>query len=326
MTTPSEAMLPFLATRREELAYALAFREPFAEWQSEALGAWYAALPQDGDCTVSQGEVLHFRYSTGGEGEGVLLLPVGTGPHPAVVLLHDHGGEFRIGWRKMVAGAEGEAHIQRHYGGRFLADWLREQGYAVLVTDALGWGSRYAGGYDQQQALAAQAMQLGWSLAGIVAVEDMQAARWLAGHPQIDPTRIAAFGFSFGGFRAWQLAALSPHVSATVALSWMSRRRGLLVDGNPMLKGQSAFYMLHPKLTAQMDFPDMAGIGGTKPMFLRNGDNDRHFPMAAADQAHQDLRRIWQAPLDIGFFDGGHHCSPALQDEAADFLDRTFRR
>lgn len=322
MTTPSEAMLPFLATRREEMVYNLALREPFAEWQAEALAAWQAALPPDGDCTFDG----TFRYSTGGQGDGVLLLPEGDGPHPAVLLLHDHGGEFRIGWQKMVASPEGEAHVQRHYGGRFLANWLRDQGYAVLVTDALGWGSRYAGGYDQQQALAAQAMQLGWSLAGIVAAEDVQAAKWLAHHPKIDPTRIAAFGFSFGGYRAWQVAALSPHINATVALSWMARRKGLLVDGNNMLKGQSAFYMLHPTLTARMDFPDMAAVGATRPMFLRTGDNDRHFPFAAANAAHDDLRRMWRSTLDIGFFTGEHHCGLALQDEAALFLNHTIGR
>ena len=31
-----------------------------------------------------------------------LLVPDGDGPHPAVLLLHDHGAEFRIGKEKMV--------------------------------------------------------------------------------------------------------------------------------------------------------------------------------------------------------------------------------
>lgn len=327
MTTPSEAMLPFLADRLGRDC-RFAFRPPFAEWQQALRRHWLAMLPGGDIASRPIGKAgrlsLHrFRYGTGAEGEAALLLPDGKGPFPAIVLLHDHGGEFSIGWRKMVAGHGGDAHIARHYDGRALADWLSTRGYAVLITDALGWGSRFAGGYDQQQALAAQAMQAGWSLAGIVAAEDLQGLHWLAGRPEIDPHRIAAMGFSFGGFRAWQLAALEPRVRATVALSWIGRRKDLLHAKGTLVKGQSAFYMLHPELDA--DFPDMAGLAADRPMFLRVGGHDRHFPPAAVEPAFAALRQIARAAdgaLDAALFDGAHHCPLAIQQKAAEFLDR----
>ena len=37
------------------------------------------------------------------EAEGVLVRPAGPGPHPGVILFHDHGGAFARGWRKGFA-------------------------------------------------------------------------------------------------------------------------------------------------------------------------------------------------------------------------------
>lgn len=285
---------------------------------------WLAMLPPHHGPIGAKvdGERVTLRLSTGAEAEGSLRLPPGSGPHKAVLLLHDHGGAFELGWKKLFARAESAAGLARHYGGVAPAEVLLSRGFAVLCLDALGWGGRQTGGYLAQQALAANAMHLGWSLAGIVAAEDLAAARWLAGHPAIDPGRIGAFGFSFGGFRAWQVLALSEHVAAAASISWMARRTGLMRDGAPLLAGQSAFYMLHPGIGA--DYPEMAGLAAPKPLFLRSGVADRHLPADAVEAAWHDLDAIWRAaaaaPPDHAFHPDGHICPPALQAEAADFL------
>ena len=101
----------------------------------------------------------------------------------------------------------------------------------MLAADALGWGSRQGNGYDAQQALAANLMQFGLTLAGVIAAEDAQLARWLARHPAVDARRVGVLGFSFGGYRAWQAAALCPEVAAGVAASWMGRLGDLMQPG-----------------------------------------------------------------------------------------------
>lgn len=303
-------MLPFLAERLER-AQSLAFQPPFAEWQARVRHMWQGFLPQGK--TVQQGDRL--RHVTGDVGEFILMRPEGDGPHPAIMLLHDHGGRFDIGWRKMVAGQGSDAAL---YEGRHLADWLVARGYAVLCHDALGWGSRVAGGYDEQQALAAQAMQAGWSLAGITVAEDLGCAEWLAAQPGIDPTRIGAMGFSFGGFRAWQLAALCPRIRATVSIGWMGFRADLLRDGT-LVKGQSAFHTLHPFLDA--DYPDLAALACDRPLYLRVGDADRHFPRPEA--AFDRIRQI--ASVDAATFAGAHVFPLVEQEMAALFLDRHLR-
>ncbi|MGU3576567.1 dienelactone hydrolase family protein [Brucellaceae bacterium C25G] len=335
MTAPSDALLPFLDKRIRTLPYPLAFQSPFLPWQEKAREKFFSAIPHVGVAKTNllaekaNQYLYNFQYTTGSSGEGVLLLPEGNGSHPAVLLMHDHGGEFSIGWRKMVANPEGVEHAERHYDGRFLADWLRQQGYAVLVTDALGWGSRFAGGYSEQQALASQVMQAGMSLAGIVATEDAEAFRWLSQQPQINPATIAVFGYSFGGFRAWQLAALEQNVAVTISLGWMGEKAGLLTPKSTLLRGQSAFYTLHPALAKLIDYPDMAGIAADRPMFMRIGNQDRHFPAFTVEAALKRIEHIAHAAdgdFDGSLFSGGHHCPKMIQDLAASFLFRHLGR
>ncbi|MEI8042704.1 MAG: hypothetical protein WCL11_14935 [Verrucomicrobiota bacterium] len=83
----------------------------------------------------------------------------------------------------------------------------------------LNWSDPGGGGYDNQQALAANLLQLGASWAGLIAHEDLRAAEFLATRPEVDAKRVAAMGLSVGGFRTWQTAALSDtHLGVGVGL------------------------------------------------------------------------------------------------------------
>jgi len=148
-----------------------------------------------------------------------MTVPKGEGPFPAVLLLHDHGARFDIGKEKMIRPwntdaakqASAEEWAARGYSGRFVGDELARRGYVCLATDALNWSDRGGGGYDGQQELAANLMHLGMSLGGLLAWEDLRAAEFLADQADVAPGRIAALGWSMGGYRAWQMAALSKH-------------------------------------------------------------------------------------------------------------------
>ncbi len=331
MTAPSEALLPFLTERIATHRYPLAVREPFGEWQKELRGIWRGGLPPSSairsEVLEDQGTHRHlrFHYATGDCGEAVMMLPQGRGPYPAILLMHDHGGVFDIGWRKVVSCDAGKAHAAQHYDGRFLADDLVAQGYAILICDALGWGSRFAGGYGEQQALAAQVMQAGWSLAGLVAADDLATFDWLSRQPEIDPTCIGTLGFSFGGFRAWQVAALEQRVRACAAFSWAGTRRDLLVPGATLLKGQSAFYTLHPHLTMLADFPHMASLAADRPLFMRTGSEDRHFQTESAQHFFAIVEKAGGASgmqPELGIFFGAHSLPKSAQGMALHFLKR----
>jgi len=270
---------------------------------------------------------------------GYLLVPKGEGPFPAVLLLHDHGAKFDIGKEKMVRPfgespariASAQQWVASGYGGRFVGDELARRGYLCFATDALNWGDRGGAGKEGQQALASNLLNMGVSLAGLTAWEDLAALRFLATRPEADTTRMAAIGHSFGSYRAWQLAALSEQIRAAVCICWMAGRSELLVPGNNLTKGQSSYTTLHPGLTRLLDYPDVASLACPRALLFYNGEDDHLFPRLAARAAFDKMRRIWEEQgagdrLETRFWPGGHQFSLEMQEAAFAWLDEQLGR
>ncbi|MEV5884391.1 dienelactone hydrolase family protein [Streptomyces sp. NPDC052020] len=268
---------------------------------------------------------------------GALLTPHGTGPFPAVLLLHDHGSRFDIGKEKLVRPWYDDARLAsarqwagRCYGGRFVGDELARRGYAVLCLDALGWGDRGPLAYERQQALASNLYHLGSSLAGLLAREDVRAAAFLAGLDRVDAGRVAALGFSLGGYRAWQTAALGDAVTAAASVCWMTGLKELMVPGGNTLRGQSAFHMLHPGLARHLDLPDVASIAAPRPMLFLHGERDPLFTPDGVRAAHARMRAVWESRhagerLRTRMWPGvGHVFTRPMQEEVFAWLDRVL--
>ncbi|WP_169739334.1 dienelactone hydrolase family protein [Rheinheimera texasensis] len=247
----------------------------------------------------------------------------------AVILLHDHGAEFRIGKDKWLPPALSDQPQlvsqwqQKYFDGMTIAELLRAQGYLVLLADAPGFGARGPIQYAEQQQLAANLQAQGASLAGLMAREDEAAAAFLARQPGV--TGIAAVGFSMGGFRAWQLAAISADVNAAVSVGWFNSLKFLREPGNNFSRGQTAFYMIHPGLYRQMDLPDIAALAAPKPLLLLHGEQDPLMPPAEVNEAFQQLKNRYQqcgapAPELVIAKGQGHRFGDGLQQEMLHWL------
>jgi dienelactone hydrolase len=263
----------------------------------------------------------------------LMLVPKASGPHPAVLLLHDHGAKFDIGKEKVIRSwniapeklQSSEKWVHQYYGGRFVGDALAAQGFVCFATDMLNWSDRGGGGFENQQALAANLLQYGVSWSGLIAHEDLRAAEFLASRAEVDPRRITAMGLSVGGYRTWQVAALSPHISQGVSVCWMATQRGLLVPGNNQTTGQSAFTMLHPGLARELDYPDVASIACPKRMMFLCGSQDALFPKASTEAAFAKMRKVWQSQhaddaLVTTLYDAPHEFNEQMQDDAFQWL------
>ncbi|MEV3929574.1 dienelactone hydrolase family protein [Streptomyces sp. NPDC049944] len=339
---------------KDELTFPLSWERSatrdFPTWRAEARAAVGEALLQPPDAgphpfdpvTVDEhtagpytARTVEFALTRYGRARGSLLVPHGAGPFPAVLVLHDHGGEFAIGREKAVRPwaapdrlARATAWAARHYGGRFTGDELAARGYVVLAVDTLGWGDRGPLAYEDQQALAANLLQLGTSPAGLAAHEEIRAAAFLASLPEVDGGRVGALGFSMGAYRAWQLSALSDHVRAAAAVCWMTGLREMLVPGDNTLRGQSAYFMLHPGLNRLLDVPDVASLAAPKPALFQAGGADPLFPPAGVTSAYRTLRAVWASQgagdrLTTEVWPGqGHAFGAGMQDGAYAWLDR----
>ncbi len=93
-------------------------------------------------------EHLTWQLPYGPPTEAFFLKPEGaTGRLPAVLGLHDHGGNKYFGARKIAQVSDDlhpvmRRHRDRYYGGVSWANDLARRGYAVLVHDAFAFGSR----------------------------------------------------------------------------------------------------------------------------------------------------------------------------------------
>ncbi|MEV6350313.1 alpha/beta hydrolase family protein [Actinoplanes sp. NPDC051851] len=339
----------FYEQLKEDLTFPLAYRSgDFRDWKRRARAQFESLLCAPDDRTPFHAEVIDEQPGPGytrrqlvfdvtrySRVRATMLIPDGRGPFPAALLLHDHGAKFDIGKEKLIEPwyddtrlASARAWSEKYFSGRFPGDVLASRGYAVLCVDALGWGDRNGLVYDGQQALASNLYYLGSSPAGLMAREDARAAALLATLPAVDPHRIAAVGFSMGAFRAWQVAALSDHIAATVAACWMTGLREMMVPGNNTLRGQSSFYMLHPGLSRHLDIPDVASLAAPRPAYFLDGELDPLFTPEGVATAYAKLSRIWTSQhaasrLRTQTFPGLSHVFTApMQDEAFNFLDQ----
>jgi dienelactone hydrolase len=269
---------------------------------------------------------------------GYLLIPKGKGPFPAVLLLNDHGARFDIGKEKVIEPfndttqrrSSAEEWVKRTYDGKFICNELAKRGYVCFAMDALNWSDRGGAGYEGQQALASNLLNLGMSYAGLIAWEDLYAAEFIATRAEVDSSRIAAVGVSMGAFRAWQLAALSDRIAGCVAVCWMATRTGLIVPGGNLTRGQSSFTTTHPNLANFLDYPDIASIACPKPMLFFNGLQDRLFPVSSVEAAYAKMHEVWNSQnadeqLETKLWNAGHVFNQKMQEEAFLWLDRHFR-
>jgi dienelactone hydrolase len=342
----------FYPALKDELTFPLAWgRSPhrdFATWRRTArakveellLTPAYDRTPYAPEYTEKTGtdayaqELVTLSLTPHERVRAALLTPHGTGPFPAVLLLHDHGAKFDIGKEKLVRPwydgirlASAQAWSEKYFSGRSVGDELARRGYVVLAADALGWGDRGPIAYDQQQALASNFYNLGSSLAGLTAREDVRAAGFLAGLERVDRRRVAAVGFSMGAYRAWQAAALSDDLAATAAVCWMTGLKEMMVPGNNTLRGQSSYYMLHPGLARYLDIPDVASIAAPRPMYLLDGEQDPLFTAEGVRTAYGKMRAVWNSRhagerlRTETWPDLGHVFVDRMQDEVFAWLD-----
>jgi dienelactone hydrolase len=345
----------FYESMRSRLDFPLAWHhqqnKTFAAWREEAQdkvrASWLSQLPTknfDPVIVASKkfdGYTSHkiaFNISADSRVLAYLLVPEGRGPFPAVLLLHDHGAEFRIGKEKMVRPWNdsqekmelADKWVNTSFGGRYVGEELARRGYVCLATDALNWSDRGGGGYDNQQAIASNLMQLGMTYAGLISQEDLQAAEFLATRSEVDTQRIAALGFSMGSNRAWHVAAMSEHIAAGLCICSMASLPELMAPGINITQGQSSFTMLHPGLSLSLDIPDVASIACPKPMLFYNGRQDKIYPVPAVETAYTKLRHVWKSQrasdkLATKLWDVPHVFNFEMQDEAFAWLDQQLK-
>lgn len=352
-------MPSFYTQLKQQLTYPMAWgnapTRDFGQWRLQARDILQTCMqnlppaPNAYDMTVIATErrngyearKVAFNLSAWNRVTAYLLVPDGTGPFPAIVMLHDHGAHFSIGKEKLVrpfqvspeTAADADQWVQRYYDGQYTGDYFARHGYVVLAVDALLWGERgrrEGDDYDVQQALASNFLQMGTSWGALISADDVRSAEFLASLPCVDKERIGCMGFSMGAYRSWMLAALTDTVKAAASVCWMNTTEHLMTLTNNQNKGGSAFAMLIPGIRRYLDYPHVAAIACPKPSLFFCGSKDKLFPLEGVEDAFTTMQQVWNSQhaaenLVTRVWDEKHFFSKDMQQATLDFFDRHLK-
>ena len=210
-------------------------------------------------------EHFHWQLPYGPPTEALLLKPAGAkGPLPAVLALHDHGGNKYFGTRKITRISDERhplivKHQERYYGGVAWANELAKRGYVVLVHDTFPFASRrvragdlpkvikgelaevhpeseaeieaynrFAGGHEHLVAKSLFCAGTTWP--GVFTAEDQRALDYLCSRPEVDAKRVGCCGLSGGGMRTTYLTGLDERISCACVAGMMTTWRDYLLN------------------------------------------------------------------------------------------------
>ena len=311
-------------------------------------------------------EELSWQLPYGRPTEAILLKPQGAdGPLPAILGLHDHGGNKYLGKRKITRVSDRTPdfvldHQEQSYEGLAWANEVAKRGYVVLVHDTFTFGSRRVkysdvdgitwgpcnveGKSDEDPEDPANIVQYnrwaaehehimskslfcgGTTWPGVFLAEDMAAVDVLSKRQEVDPDRIGCGGLSGGGLRTVYLGGADPRIKCAVCAGFMSTWDDFLLN-----KSFTHTWMTYtPLLPRYMDFPEILGLRVPLPSLVLNNNEDELYTMQGMTRADDILKEVYEKAgagesYKCSYYPGPHKMDRRMQDEAFDWYDRWLK-
>lgn len=311
-------------------------------------------------------EEMSWQLPYGRPTGAILLKPQGaSGPLPAILGLHDHGGNKYLGKRKITRVSEQTPdfileHQEQSYEGLAWANELARRGYVVLVHDAFTFGSRRVmysdvAGIDwgpcnvdgksdadpedpeniaaynlwaseHEHIMSKSLFCGGTTWPGVFLAEDMRAVDVLSARADVDPERIGCGGLSGGGLRTVYLGGADPRIKCAVCAGFMSTWNDFLLN-----KAYTHTWMTYtPLLPSYLDFPEILGLRVPLPTLILNNTDDELYTMPEMIRAGEILEELYKKAgavdqLKTSFYPGPHKMDARMQEEAFDWYDRWLK-
>ena len=283
-----------------------------------------------------------------------------VGRLPAVLALHDHGGNKYFGTRKISRITKDPhplmvAHQDRYYGGVAWANALAKRGYVVLIADAFAFGSRrirveglaevvrrglteqnpespeeiqkynaWAG--EHEHILSKSLFSAGTSWPGVFVAEDQRALDYLCTRPDVDPERVGCGGLSGGGLRTVYLTGADPRIRCSAAAGMMTTWRDFLLN-----KCHTHTWMVYvPGLPVDLDYPEIISLGMPNPVMVLNNHEDQLFTVSEMERADAILKDVYRKAgaadrYQAKFYPGLHKFDRDMQADAFGWFDKWLK-
>lgn len=203
-----------------------------------------------------------------------------SGPVPAVVYNHAHGGDYVLGKDELI---RGRAALQDPP----YAEALARAGIASLCIDTWAFGERRG---RSESELFKDMLWHGKVLWGMMVYDTLKATDYLVKRPEVDPARLATLGISMGSTMAWWHAALDERVKVCVDLCCLTDFQALRETRN--LDGHGLYYYV-PSLLKHFSTGEINALICPRAHLSIAGNYDKLTPPAGLDRVDAALRRVY---------------------------------
>ncbi|ASA23274.1 alpha/beta hydrolase family protein [Paenibacillus donghaensis] len=239
-------------------------------------------------------------------------------PAPAVLAIHGHG----YGSREIVGlNPDGSARQDDPGLHKDFAVSLVKQGFVVVAPELFGFGDRRLED-DRRSAdpaknscfvLSSALLMRGQTMAGYRIYETIRALDYTITRTEVLSSAIGMMGISGGGLVAGFTAALDERIGCAVVSGYANTFTASILARSHCLDN----YI--PGILLDAEMPDLLGMIAPRGLFLESGVKDHLFGPAAARQAFERLKLIYEAAgcggqVEADVFEGGHeiHGEPAF--------------
>lgn len=239
---------------------------------------------EDQDCVIESLQLPCTRRNPGTDAYRMPALfcrPAGSEPCPVVLYCHAHGHNYQIGKRELL---DGRPALPEGAYGKVLA----RRGIATLAIDLPCFGDRQI---PDESSLTKALLWHGDTLFGLMLRELASALDYLQTRPDVDDSRMAAYGISMGATLSWWLAALDERVKAVAEVCCLADLDTLVELGAHDAHG---IYMMVPGLLNRFRTADIASLVVPRAHLCAVGDRDPLTPPLAISRCADQLQHCYE--------------------------------
>ncbi len=171
---------------------------------------------------------------------------------------------------------------------------VAEHGMAALAIEPLAFGCRRDAitrkkglGSTACYPAAGAALLFGETMIGWRVWDVMRAIDWIATRPELDARRVGCMGISGGGTCTLFAAALDTRIKAAFVSGYLNTFRDSILSLSHCIDN----YV--PGILNWAEMYDIAGLIAPRALFSEGGDRDPIFPVAAAKESFERVRKMY---------------------------------
>ena len=203
---------------------------------------------------------------------------------PGLLFIHWHAGQYDLGKEQLLR----DTSVQPAY-----APVCVEKGLVTLAIDSWCFGERKqeANGSQGEEDAFKLMLWRGQVLWGMMMFDEFRALTYLAGRPEVDPSRLGVFGMSMGATKAWWLAGLDPRVRVAMDVCCLTDYESLIAAHG--LSGHGAYYFV-PALLKHFDTFQINELIVPRAHLSVNGSKDQLTPPAGVEKVRDQLLPLYR--------------------------------